>query len=255
MEDRVREVLRLAVGNLSVLLCDRVRLVAFAKLWQQCSSRSHGVYRERVEYFCGSVSFIHRERDGSPVFAKEEASADYKVIVFKDEIDEYVILHLGEYKGKGFHDVSEDEFELENSFNKLAQRWKNILAEDNIDIKINHVLVDTLYVIVTSTYGLTAYLERLLQSQAILDLGKQTYMLNKRVLKINHKHSIIKELRSRVVKDPKDDNAKEIEKIMYGIASLTNGLKLTDLDSAAFHLYNLVQSTLKSCTTIITEEA
>lgn len=71
-------------------------------------------------------------------------------------------------------------FELENLFNKLAQWWKNILAEDNIDVKINHVLVDTPCVIVTSTYSLTAYLEKLLQSQAILDLVKQTYMINKR---------------------------------------------------------------------------
>ncbi|OIT19489.1 endoplasmin-like protein [Nicotiana attenuata] len=159
---------------------------------------------------------------------------DYEVIVFKDEIDEHVIQHLGEYKGKKFHDVSEDESSMKTHSTSLLNGGKIFLPRTPLI--------------------LTAYLERLLQSRTILDVGKQTYMLNKRVLKINPKHPIIKELRLRVAKDPKDDSAKEIAKIMYGIALLENGLELNDLDIAASHPYNLVQRFLKSCPTIIKEE-
>lgn len=45
-------------------------------------------------------------------------------------------------------------------------------------------------------------MERIMQSQTLSDAKQQAYMRGKRVLEINPRHPIIKELRERVVKDP-----------------------------------------------------
>ena len=62
-------------------------------------------------------------------------------------------------------------------------------------------LADTPGVVVTSKYGWSANMERIMQSQTLSDASKQSYMRRKRVLEINPRHPIIKELRDRVAQD------------------------------------------------------
>lgn len=119
--------------------------------------------------------------------------------------------YLMDYEDKKFQDVSKEGLkikdskakELKESFKDLTKWWKGALASDNVDeVKISNRLADTPCVVVTSKYGWSANMERIMQSQTLSDASKQAYMRGKRVLEINPRHPIIKELRERVVKDP-----------------------------------------------------
>jgi HSP90 family molecular chaperone len=93
--------------------------------------------------------------------------------------------------------------ELKESFKDLTKWWKNSLSNDNVDdVKISNRLDNTPCVVVTSKFGWSANMERIMQSQTLSDASKQAYMRGKRVLEINPRHPIIKELRERVVKNP-----------------------------------------------------
>jgi heat shock protein beta len=135
-----------------------------------------------------------------------------QVIYFTDPVDEYLMQYLMDYEDQKFQNVSKEGLklgkdskakELKESFKELTKWWKGALASENVDdVKISNRLADTPCIVVTSKYGWSANMERIMQAQTLSDANKQAYMRGKRVLEINPRHPIIKELRERVVKDP-----------------------------------------------------
>ena len=134
-----------------------------------------------------------------------------QVIYFTDPVDEYLMQYLMDYEDKKFQNVSKEGLklgkdsklkEIKESFKELTNWWKGLLASENVDsVKISNRLADTPGVVVTSKYGWSANMERIMQSQTLSDASKQSYMRGKRVLEINPRHPIVKELRDRVAQD------------------------------------------------------
>ncbi|KAF2324699.1 hypothetical protein GH714_016372 [Hevea brasiliensis] len=83
-----------------------------------------------------------------------------------------------------------------------------------------------------------------MQSQTLTDANKQAYMRGKRVLEINPRHPIIKELRERVVKDPEDGNVKQTAQLIYQTALMESGFMLQDPKDFASRIYSSVKSSL-----------
>jgi heat shock protein beta len=120
--------------------------------------------------------------------------------------------YLMDYEEKKIQNVSKkglklgkesNDKELKESFKDLTKWWKNSLSNDNVDdVKISNRSDNSPCVVVTSKFGWSANMERIMQSQTLSDAKKQAYMHGKRVLEINPRHPIIKEFRKRVVKNP-----------------------------------------------------
>lgn len=135
-----------------------------------------------------------------------------QVIFFTDPVDEYLMQYLMDYEDKKFQNVSKEGLklgkdkkikELKESFKDLTKWWKKALSSENVDdVKVSNRLDNTPCVVVTSKYGWSAHMERIMQSQTLTDPTKQAYMKGKRILEINPRHPIIKELRHIVVKKP-----------------------------------------------------
>ena len=135
-----------------------------------------------------------------------------KVIFFTDPVDEYLMQYLMDYEDKKFQNVSKEGLnigkdskgkELKETFKELTKWWKDALSAENVDsVKISNRLDNTPCVVVTSKYGWSANMEKIMQSQTLSDASKQAYMRGKRVLEINPRHPIIKELRERVASNP-----------------------------------------------------
>ncbi|KAL6498647.1 heat shock protein 90 [Orobanche gracilis] len=103
---------------------------------------------------------------------------------------------------------------------------------------------DTPCVVVTSKYGWSANMERIMQSQTLSDANKQAYMRGKRVIEINPRHPIIKELHERVVKDPEDESVKQTAQLMYQTALVESGFLVNDPKDFASRIYSSVKSSL-----------
>ncbi|NP_001311945.1 endoplasmin homolog precursor [Nicotiana tabacum] len=187
-------------------------------------------------------------------FLERLTKKNYEVIFFTDPVDEYLMQYLMDYEDHKFQNVSKEGLklgkdskakELKESFKELTKWWKGALASDNVDdVKISNRLADTPCVVVTSKYGWSANMERIMQSQTLSDASKQAYMRGKRVLEINPRHPIIKELRERVVKDPEDESVKQTAQLMYQTALLESGFLLNDPKDFASRIYSSVKSSL-----------
>lgn len=178
---------------------------------------------------------------------------DYEVIFFTDPVDEYLMQYLMDYEDKKFQNVSKEGLklkdsktkELKESYKGLTKWWKNTLASDNVeDVKISNRLADSPCVVVTSKYGWSAYMEKIMHSQTLSDASKQGYMRGKRVLEINPRHPIIKTLREKVVTDPDDENVKLTAKLIYQTALMESGFDLSDPKEFAHSIYSSVKSSL-----------
>ncbi|CAI9116976.1 OLC1v1018282C3 [Oldenlandia corymbosa var. corymbosa] len=204
-----------------------------------------------IFYITGSSK---EQLEKSP-FLERLTKKNFEVIFFTDPVDEYLMQYLMDYEDKKFQNVSKEglklgkepkDKELKESFKELTKWWKGVLAVENVDdVKISNRLADTPCVVVTSKYGWSANMERIMQSQTLSDASKQAYMKGKRVLEINPRHPIIKELRERVVKDAEDESVKQTARLMYQTALMESGFILNDPKEFANSIYDSVKSSLK----------
>ncbi|WVY89014.1 hypothetical protein V8G54_037943 (chloroplast) [Vigna mungo] len=187
-------------------------------------------------------------------FLERLKKKNFEVIYFTDPVDEYLMQYLMDYEDKKFQNVSKEGLklgkdtknkELKESFKDLTKWWKTALSKDNVDdVKISNRLDNTPCVVVTSKYGWSANMERIMQSQTLSDASKQAYMRGKRVLEINPRHPIIKELRERVVKNPEDEGVKQTAQLMYQTALFESGFNLDDPKDFTSRIYDSVKSSL-----------
>ncbi|XP_071733110.1 endoplasmin homolog [Rutidosis leptorrhynchoides] len=203
-----------------------------------------------IFYITGSSK---EQLENSP-FLERLKKKNFEVILFTDPVDEYLMQYLMDFEDKKFQNVSKEglklgkdskDKEVKESFKELTKWWKETLASENVDdVKISNRLADTPCVVVTSKYGWSANMERIMQSQTLSDASKQAYMRGKRVLEINARHPIIKELRERVVKDPEDASVKTTAQLMYQTALMESGFMLSDPKDFASRIYDSVKTSL-----------
>ncbi|PIN03526.1 hypothetical protein CDL12_23948 [Handroanthus impetiginosus] len=201
------------------------------------------------------ITGTNKEQLEKSPFLERLTKKNYEVIFFTDPVDEYLMQYLMDYEDKKFQNVSKEglkigkdskDKELKESFKELTKWWKGALASENVDdVKISNRLADSPCVVVTSKYGWSANMERIMQSQTLSDATKQAYMRGKRVLEINPRHPIIKELRERVVKDPEDESVKQTAQLMYQTALMESGFMLSDPKDFASRIYSSVKSGLQ----------
>ncbi|XP_061373268.1 endoplasmin homolog isoform X3 [Gastrolobium bilobum] len=187
-------------------------------------------------------------------FLERLKKKNYEVIFFTDPVDEYLMQYLMDYEDKKFQNVSKEglklgkdskDKELKESFKDLTKWWKKALSSENVDdVKISSRLDNTPCVVVTSKYGWSANMERIMQSQTLSDAKKQAYMRGKRVLEVNPRHPIIKELRQRVIKNPEDESVKQTAQLVYQTALFQSGFLLDDPKDFASRIYDSVKTSL-----------
>jgi len=234
-----------------------------AKLLRFETTKSEGKLTSLDQYIsrmkAGQKDFFYitgtskEQLENSP-FLERLKKKNYEVIFFTDPVDEYLMQYLMDYEDKKFQNVSKEglklgkdsnDKELKESFKDLTKWWKNSLSNDNVDdVKISNRLDNTPCVVVTSKFGWSANMERIMQSQTLSDAKKQAYMRGKRVLEINPRHPIIKELRERVVKNPEDESVKQTAQLIYQTALYESGFLLNDPKEFASRIYDSVKTSL-----------
>merc|ERR1711910_278806 len=87
--------------------------------------------------------------------------------------------------------MGEDKAKFEN----LCKVMKDILDKKVEKVVVSNRLVSSPCCIVTSQYGWTANMERIMKAQALRDTSTMGYMAAKKHLEINPDHSIVENLR------------------------------------------------------------
>merc|ERR1712027_298675 len=131
-----------------------------------------------------------------------------EVVAMTEPIDEYVVQQLKEFDGKNLVSVTKEGLELPEDeeekkkkeadkakFEPLCKVMKDILGKKVEKVVVSSRLVSSPCCIVTSQYGWTANMERIMKAQALRDTSTMGYMAAKKHLEINPDHSIIENLR------------------------------------------------------------
>merc|ERR1712029_720121 len=158
-----------------------------------------------------------------------------------EPIDEYVVQQLKEFDGKNLVSVTKEGLELPEDeeekkkkeadkakFEPLCKVMKDILDKKVEKVVVSNRLVSSPCCIVTSQYGWTANMERIMKAQALRDTSTMGYMAAKKHLEINPDHSIVEALRAKAEVDKNDKSVKDLVLLLFETALLSSGFALED---------------------------
>jgi len=172
-------------------------------------------------------------------FVERLKKRGFEVIYMTEPIDEYVVQQLKEYEGKNLVSITKEGLELpedeeekkkteadKEKFSGLCKVMKDILDKKIEKVVVSNRLVSSPCCIVTSQYGWTANMERIMKAQALRDTSTMGYMAAKKHLEINPDHSIVENLRQRVEADKSDKSVKDLVMLLFETALLSSGFAL-----------------------------
>ena len=108
-------------------------------------------------------------------------------------------------------------------------------------VVVSSRLVTSPCFIVTSQYGWTANMERIMKAQALRDTSTMGYMAAKKHLEINPDHSIVENLRQRAEADKNDKSVKDLVLLLFETALLSSGFSLEDPAVHAKRIHRMIK--------------
>jgi len=206
--------------------------------------------QKQIYYITGES----KDTVANSAFVERVKKRGFEVIYMTEPIDEYVVQQLKEYDGKTLVSVTkeglelpEDEDEkkrreeLKAQFEGLCKVIKDILDKKVEKVIVSNRLVSSPCCIVTSQYGWTANMERIMKAQALRDSSTMGYMAAKKQLEINPEHSIMETLRKKADADKNDKSVKDLVMLLYETALLASGFGLEDPQIHAGRIYRMVK--------------
>jgi len=125
----------------------------------------------------------------------------YEVLYLVDPIDEYMVQQMKDYEEKKLKSVTKEGLELDETedekkkheeekakFEPLCKLMKDILGDKVEKVVIGSRIDESPCVLVTSEYGWSANMERIMKAQALRDSSTSSYMVSKRTLELNPRH-------------------------------------------------------------------
>ena len=177
-----------------------------------------------------------------------------EVVYMTEPIDEYVVQQLKEFDGKNLVSVTKEGLELPEDDDEKEKKEADLkkfeglckVMKDILDKKVERVVVSSRLVsspccIVTSQYGWTANMERIMKAQALRDTSTMGYMAAKKHMEINPDHSIIENLRQRAEADKNDKSVKDLVMLLFETGLLSSGFSLEDPQVHAQRIHRMIK--------------
>merc|ERR1712159_571047 len=177
-----------------------------------------------------------------------------EVLYYTDPIDEYAMPQLTEFKGFQFMGANkenlkfDDDAESEAKLKKLGETHKKLTdwLKETLGSKVEKAVVsnrllDSPATIVSSQYGWSTNMERIMKAQTMGSNDKSQQMVSQKTLEINPAHPIVRELKSRVEADDKDKEAIDIAHTLFDVSLIGTGLTPSDPTEFAARLQTLMR--------------
>jgi len=206
--------------------------------------------QKSIYYITGET----RDQVENSAFVERVKKRGYEVLYMVDPIDEYAVQQLKEYDGKTLVSVTKEGLELPEDeeekkkleedkakYESLCSRMKEILDKKVEKVVVSNRLVTSPCCIVTSQYGWTANMERIMKAQALRDTSTMGYMAAKKHLEVNPDHAIVRTLKERCDADKNDKSVKDLVHLLYETALLSSGFSLEDPHTHANRIHRMIK--------------
>ncbi|XP_077567184.1 heat shock protein 90, alpha (cytosolic), class A member 1, tandem duplicate 2 [Stigmatopora nigra] len=206
--------------------------------------------QKHIYYITGET----KDQVANSAFVERLRKAGLEVIYMIEPIDEYCVQQLKEFEGKNLVSVTKEGLELPEDedekkkqeekkaqFENLCKIMKDILEKKVEKVTVSNRLVSSPCCIVTSTYGWTANMERIMKAQALRDSSTMGYMAAKKHLEINCEHAIMETLRQKAEADKNDKSVKDLVILLFETALLSSGFSLDDPQTHSNRIYRMIK--------------
>lgn len=174
----------------------------------------------------------YEEASNSP-YLEAIRGKNYEVLIMLDEIDDFIMGELFEYKGKKLRSVVRGDIDLDKEgesekekvkgeFEKLIDYMKEMLRDDVKDVRLSGRLKDSACCLVTEEGGLDPNMEKLLKAMG------QAVPVTKRILEINASHPLLETMKGILEKEGRAPVLKEYSDLLYNQALLLEGSRPKD---------------------------
>ena len=161
---------------------------------------------------------------------------DIEVLYMTDAIDEYSVQQLKDFDGKKLINVTKEGLELDDDEDSkkrldelkdkskaLCETIKETLQGEIEKVVVSTRIQDSPCCLVTSEYGWSANMERIMKAQALADTSQHQFMSPKKTMEINPEHPIISKLMETELKS---ESTRNLIWLMYESSLLNSGFSL-----------------------------
>nr|WJN62210.1 heat shock protein HSP 90-beta [Conger myriaster] len=214
-------------------------------------------YLSRMKDNQKSIYYItgeSKDQVANSAFVERVRKRGFEVLYMTEPIDEYCVQQLKEFEGKTLVSVTKEGLELPEDeeekkkmeedkarYETLCKLMKEILDKKVEKVTVSNRLVSSPCCIVTSTYGWTANMERIMKAQALRDNSTMGYMMAKKHLEINPDHPIVQTLRQKADVDKNDKAVKDLVILLFETALLSSGFSLDDPQTHSNRIYRMIK--------------
>uniref|UniRef100_A0A1A8P5Q0 Heat shock protein 90, alpha (Cytosolic), class A member 1, tandem duplicate 2 n=1 Tax=Nothobranchius pienaari TaxID=704102 RepID=A0A1A8P5Q0_9TELE len=214
-------------------------------------------YLTRMKENQKSIYYItgeSKDQVANSAFVERVRKRGFEVLYMTEPIDEYCVQQLKEFDGKTLVSVTKEGLELPEDedekkkmeedkakYENLCKLMKEILDKKVEKVTVSNRLVSSPCCIVTSTYGWTANMERIMKAQALRDNSTMGYMMAKKHLEINPDHPIMETLRQKAEADKNDKAVKDLVVLLFETALLSSGFSLDDPQTHSNRIYRMIK--------------
>ena len=185
--------------------------------------------QEKIYYITADTLSAARNSPHLEVFKKK----DIEVLLLVDRVDEWLVSHFTDYKGKHLQSVAKGELdlgELEDKDDKekvekateehkhLIERVKTALGEAVKEVRVSSRLTESPACLVVDHYDMSQNLARVLKQ-----MGQDAPMPTP-IIEVNLDHPLLQ----RMDDEPDEDKFAELAKLVFDQALLAEGGQLED---------------------------
>merc|ERR1712072_742167 len=130
------------------------------------------------------------------------------------------------------------------TFKPLTDYLKELYGDAVVKVSISKRVETTPTIIVTSQYGNSANMERIMRAQAFSEKQSMGMMMSQKTMELNPRHPIINELLTKVKDEKTDEDTENLAWLLLDNALMQSGFQPADVDAFAQRALKIIQSGL-----------
>lgn len=131
--------------------------------------------------------------------------------------------------------------DLKAEFEPLCKLMGEVLHGKVEKVVVGQRISNSPCVLVTSEYGWTANMERIMKAQALRNTAMSSVMSCKKTMEISPSNSVIKELKAKAEIDKADKTVKDLIWLLYDTSLLTSGFGLDEPATFASRIHRMIK--------------